>query len=254
MEGGGGELRSDALVLRVVDFAESDRVVTLLTPSNGKLGVMARGARKSRRRFAGALQVGQVLSVRIKPGRGSLGTLAEALVVRSFPGLAADLTRVACLGAALELVRELLPEGEADPWVFEETCRFLELLSLPARLPEEVLLSFHGRLLALVGFAPQVDTCGRSGRRAPFERSVFFDPRLGSMVSRDEGGGPIVLSPFARSVLRASTGEDWEGASSGWDPRDLATIHRALVDHTEHRLGKPLAASRMMSQFRELRR
>ena len=44
-----------AVVVRVVDYGEADRIVTLLTRARGKLAAMARGARKSRRRFAGGV-------------------------------------------------------------------------------------------------------------------------------------------------------------------------------------------------------
>src|SRR5262249_37282659 len=55
----------EALVLGTLDYGDADRMVTLLTRSGGKLTAFAAGARKSRRRFAGALEPGTVLRARL---------------------------------------------------------------------------------------------------------------------------------------------------------------------------------------------
>ncbi|HTU59687.1 MAG TPA: DNA repair protein RecO, partial [Polyangiales bacterium] len=54
-----------ALVLRAVDFGESDRVITLLTRELGLVSTMARAARKSKRRFAGALEGFAIIHVEV---------------------------------------------------------------------------------------------------------------------------------------------------------------------------------------------
>jgi len=50
------ELSTPALVLRTRPFGESDRIVTLLTEQHGKVAGIAKGAKNSRRRFAGTLE------------------------------------------------------------------------------------------------------------------------------------------------------------------------------------------------------
>ncbi|MCB9507630.1 MAG: recombination protein O N-terminal domain-containing protein [Myxococcales bacterium] len=58
-------LESEALVLRTRDFGEADRIVTLLTPTLGKLSAFARGSRKSTRSFRGGLGVFATLSAKL---------------------------------------------------------------------------------------------------------------------------------------------------------------------------------------------
>jgi len=47
---------ADALVLRTYKLGEADRIVVFLTRDRGKKRGVARGARKSVRRFGGALE------------------------------------------------------------------------------------------------------------------------------------------------------------------------------------------------------
>src|SRR5690606_35881161 len=93
----GGVARTEhtpAVVLRSIAYGEADRIVTLLTESRGKVALMARGARKSARRLAGALEPYAIVEAEIAMGSGDLGRLAQARVLRAFPGVLADLERM----------------------------------------------------------------------------------------------------------------------------------------------------------------
>src|SRR4051812_35332974 len=85
---------SDAIVVRVIDYGEADRVATLLTDAAGKVSALARGARRSRKRFA-ALELFARGEARIKEGRGELWTFESFDVARGFPHLSLDVTKVA---------------------------------------------------------------------------------------------------------------------------------------------------------------
>ena len=64
-------LRTEALLLRALDFGESDRIVHLLTPERGRVAAIAKGARRSVRRFPGTLDIGNRLAVQLvlrRPG------------------------------------------------------------------------------------------------------------------------------------------------------------------------------------------
>ena len=58
-------LRTQALVLRSVDFSEADRILHLLVPEVGRITVMAKHARKSVKRFGGTLDLFNHLQVEI---------------------------------------------------------------------------------------------------------------------------------------------------------------------------------------------
>ena len=81
----------EALVLSTVDFGEADRIVTLFTRGHGRLSAFAAGARKSKRRFAGALEAGTHLTARLVTTRGDTLRLDGVDVIRSFHRIRDDL-------------------------------------------------------------------------------------------------------------------------------------------------------------------
>ncbi|MEQ8457775.1 MAG: DNA repair protein RecO [Sandaracinaceae bacterium] len=246
--------RTAAVVLRSVAYGESDRILTLLTEAHGKLAVMARGARKSTRRFGGALEPYALIEADCALGRGDLGRLAEARLVRAFPGVLADLTRMSVAAAGLELVREVLPDRETpDPRLLPTVIRFFELSE---RLGTDALrFAFALRVLNIAGLSPNLASCGRCGVEAPEGRAALFDPGLGAIVCRSCGGGPFKIGGRLRtSLAHASTGR-WEHvAGEDWLETDRAAAQRVLDAFLERHLGRRLAGGDVLSQVREVRR
>jgi DNA repair protein RecO (recombination protein O) len=233
-----------ALLLRSVDYADADRIVTLLTLRFGKAAFIARGARRSKKRFGGALQALSLLSVEVTESDAQLGTLMQAQLTRSFPRILAELPRMDAAFAALLLVRELSPEHEPDDAVFSTTLGLLDALEREQAVPACVRLCFQVRLLALLGFAPRFDRCGSCGKQPKPGQAAEFDPRLGHISCRDCGGGAHRISGFARGELMRATGADWvSAADSVWPERELGEVQAALDVFVEQRLGRALRAT-----------
>src|SRR3954454_17047747 len=98
------------VVLRTTPLRESDLLVVLSTDVHGRLSAVARGARKSQRRFSGALQL--LVLGRYQLGRrprGELWGLESAEVEREWNQLASDVFAVAHASYIAELVAALLP-------------------------------------------------------------------------------------------------------------------------------------------------
>lgn len=240
-----------AVVLRSVVYGESDRIVTLLTDARGKISLIARGARKSQKRFAGALEPYALIEAEIAVGRGDLGRLVEARVVRAFPGVLADLERMSIAAAGLELVREAMPDREPDARILPAVIRFFELVETSPPV-DELRVAFAMRLLALIGLAPNLEACGRCGRAAPDGKAALFDPALAALVCRACGGGPIKLAGGTRERLRGATTRAWDAlATSEWPDITIArsTVDELLSRHLSHRL----AGGELVAQVREVR-
>jgi DNA repair protein RecO (recombination protein O) len=196
----------DALLLRAVDYGESDRIVTLLTRELGKVALIARGARRSKRRFGAALEPYALLRAEVGLGRGEVGRLAQAQIVKVFPGILRDLGKIELAGAALALVRDATPDHQPDPRVLDATIALLESLEEADGAREELLLAFQARLLALIGLAAGLDVCGHCGRRAPEGQAALFDPSLGAISCRACGGGPLRIGGVLRGRLATAQG------------------------------------------------
>jgi DNA repair protein RecO (recombination protein O) len=238
----------EAVLLRRVDYGESDRVVTLLTSRFGKGAFLARGARRSRKRFAGALEPLCVLQVEVSQGRGTLGLLRQASVTRTFPRLLGDLARMAAGFSGLELVRELSSEHDEDASVFSTVLAFLGALDAPEATPAMLSLCFEVRLLALQGFGPRLYECGSCGKRPGSAQSGLFDPMHGHLVCRECGGAPYRLAGELREALVRASGHDWLDAARVQRPAlEVDQASAALRAFTEHRIGRELRARALIA-------
>ena len=97
------------------DYGEADRVVVLLT-ANGRLSAFAHGARKSRRRFGGALEPFTTIEMRLDTRRrGSMPTLASATARRPRLEISRGLDTIALAAYVAELGAAVAPEGDPAP-------------------------------------------------------------------------------------------------------------------------------------------
>src|ERR1700747_652359 len=125
-------MESEALVLRTYPLREADLLVTLFTRAEGKVRGVARSAKKSKRRFGGALEpltyVRAFYDVR---ERQELARLASCEVLESPMASEVSDARAVARGHIAELLDELLPEHEANDAIFRLTLSVLHVLSGP---------------------------------------------------------------------------------------------------------------------------
>ena len=206
------------MLLKAIDYRDADRILTFYTRDRGRLSAIARGARRSRRRFGGALEPFCVVDLAFARGRGDLATLKEVAVTRAFPGVLTSLAALREGGAALDLVRRITREEDPEPRLFDDVVRLFEALGAGTHLPEELRLAFSIRVLSLVGMAPELETCALSGVRCPPGQSAFFDPERGSIVRQSLGGRGVLVSGETRAALVRARGAAWLEARFD-DPR-----------------------------------
>ena len=178
------ETRTRALVLRTYDHGESDRLVHLYTESFGRVAAIAKGARRSRLRVPGTLEILTVLDTRIvDPPRSQLMRLEGARVASPFEGLVNDLGRFAIGCQLLELLNRFTGEREASPELFRFAVGVLGVLSheVPDRLLALLVLT---KTLARLGYRPQLARCAGCGLEIGSGRAGF-QPREGGAVCDD---------------------------------------------------------------------
>jgi DNA repair protein RecO (recombination protein O) len=224
----------DAIVLRSVDYGEADRIITLLTRRRGRVSALARAARKSKRRFAGALEGFAWLSVELSFGRGQLASLQTARVTRTFPRLLGDLTRLNTAGALLRMARDFLPEDVQEEETFEAVAGMLAALDEADVNCAAYEVQFRARFLGLCGVAPLLAACGGCGKVPAEGKAAGFDPRRGCLVCRACGGGTEVISARVRGMLmRAIEGEEvW----LEWSKREVREASLLLEEFLRHRV------------------
>ena len=161
-----------ALVLRTVDYKETDKILTLLTQDQGKLTASARGCRKKGSAIAAGCQLLAWSEVVLYDYQGRW-SVKEAAVERLFQGVRDDIERLA-LGCYFAEVTELLAvEGEENPELLSLILNSLHALD---KLPEKPLplvkAAFEWKAMALAGYEPLIDGCAVCGAH-PSENPRF---------------------------------------------------------------------------------
>jgi DNA repair protein RecO (recombination protein O) len=188
---------SEAVVLRAFAFGEADRVLHVYTEASGRLGVIAKGVRRTKSRFGGRLEPFSHVELSIHRGRGELGTVTGASLVRSHDRIRSDGYRLQVGLVGLEAMLRLFTEEERNERAFLALTRFLDALDerepQPGRRPalDLLALSFQLKLLWLSGFLPHLGSCVECGAEGGL---VAFLPAAGGVVCEACDRGAIPLS------------------------------------------------------------
>jgi len=191
--------RTEAVVLRRQDMGEADRLLTLYTPTMGKLRVIAKGARRPASRKAGHLELLTHSALLVAKGK-SLDIVTQAETVHPFRALREDLERITYACYAIELLDRFTSEGQGNRTAFDLLVSTLQCLCETGDLRRTVRF-YELRLLALEGYQPQLFRCvGCEDVIRPVLN--YFDPGHGGVLCPRCGEGR--LSGTARQVRPVS--------------------------------------------------
>lgn len=234
----------EAVVLSTIDYGEADRLVTLLTRSRGKLTAFAAGARKSRRRFAGALEPCTQLRAQLVERRGSTLRLDAVDVLCSFHGLRSELPLIARALYCAELCRELVRDGEPHASLYGLMVDYLGELEQRRAGPTSLLL-FELTALSEVGLQPRFDRCALCGGEVG--ASPRFDPEHGGAVCESCGPRSRFGVPVSGELVRALAG--LQGGAREPLSAELRQRGRALLNlFIAHQLGRKLRSVEFLTQ------
>ncbi len=186
--------KTQAVVLHGVDFSESSRIITFLTPARGRIACIGKGVRRKNSGLAGVLDTCNRVELVYywKEGR-QVHPLAEATLLDGYPALRSNLERSCFAQWPMELVYRVAHDNEPSEALFEALTEGLDGLSRwtgSARLHACWQIM---RLLDAAGFAPSMDVCVRCGE--PVTESQF-----GFSL---EGGVTCAACPRDRRLTRA---------------------------------------------------
>jgi DNA repair protein RecO (recombination protein O) len=246
-------LDTDAVVLHAFDYMESSRIFRLATRDAGVVSALARGARRPKSRFGGALDLftGGVAHLSMRPGR-DLQTLTGFDATRARHGLAADLGRFTAAAAIAELAIRFIGEVP-NVGAYEALVGTLDAVAAaPPFGAGEVALAGAWHLVAELGFAPAVDECAACHASLADDEPAPFSHATGGVLCRRcaamaPGGRP--LPARARAAIRHwAAGEPFATDGAG----DVAAHQRLLRLFLQAHLtdGRPLPAYDVWEQQR----
>ncbi|MBW2649087.1 MAG: DNA repair protein RecO [Deltaproteobacteria bacterium] len=145
--------KTEAFVLRFLNYGESDCIVTFFTREFGKLRGIAKGARRSKKRFSNAIEPFSYSTLLFsRRGDGGLAIIENCDVIEHYPGIRADLEKTMTASYMIDLVDQFTAESKKSAGIFQLLDDFMKLLETGNRL-EETTRFFELRLLMLSGYA-----------------------------------------------------------------------------------------------------
>ncbi len=176
-------ISTPAVMISARPLGESDLLINLFTLESGKLRAVAKGAKRSRKRFMNALEPFTEISARLVRSRSAaMWRLESAVILDSHEAVRTDYARFIYGSLCLELTDMWQKEGIREKTVFQLLKWYLAGLSGSA-VPLNISLIFKTRLLKAAGFLPSLSVCkvcGKTAERGP----VAFDRTTGEIFCR----------------------------------------------------------------------
>jgi DNA repair protein RecO (recombination protein O) len=241
--------QSEAIVLRTYPLREADLLVTLFTRAEGKVKGVARSAKKSKRRFGGALEPLTLVRLYYDDREGQeLARLDSCDILESPLSETVDYPRVVALEHVAEMLDELLPDREANDAVFRLAVSVLHKLRTgPIWMP---LTYFQLWLVRLVGFLPEMGECLACGTMLNGDRAYYHVLADGLMCSQHKRLASSQLAPESRAVAALMFRASVEGfAGDSWTAAQHSDLRKFLTQIIERHIERKLVTASMLAKL-----
>ncbi len=181
------DLSTDAILLKKIEYGDHDLIIIFFTQARGKMSVMAKNAKKSVKRFSGALDLFSLDHIDLRfPKRkgGSMTILCQADLENGFANIRYNVFKTAYASFWTELINAWLEEGKAQPALYDLLLFSLGALDTGSMDPEVVSLLFQIRFMSISGFSPCIDCCNecRTGIDHIDQKKILFDLKQGRVI------------------------------------------------------------------------
>ena len=248
--------KTTGFVLRTLSYGESDLIVTFLSNEFGKLKGIAKGAKRSKKRFANVFEPFSLTNIIFtRKSRDMLAFIEACEIIDHYAAIRLDLDKTVIASYFIDLADHFSPEGKKNEKVFELLQTFLALLG-SQKASDALVRFFEMRLLKLAGFEPTLDHCITC--RAPVTNGsvYYFHAQEGGIkctqCAKPERYDQSVSAGTVRTLL---LGKDMDidkiklialSDSLAMESRNI------LVGFISHVLSREVKSLRVMEQVRKL--
>lgn len=242
-------LKTEGIVLRSIRYGEADRILHMYTSDHGRIGAIAKGARRARSRFGARLEPFMEVKLVLHEGRGDLYTVTGVDTVNARPALRDSALALDAAARACDAVARLFETDDPHPEVYALLGNELTLLaeqtkaggggpvavtaaqagSTPAAIAANAL-AFRLKLLLAAGIVPQLGSCANCGER---EHLNGFSAAAGGVVCSSCESAAFALDEEAYTFLVTALGRPLAAAPLA-SPRALQAAERAIRETAEH--------------------
>lgn len=240
------QTENTAIVLRRVNYRDNDRMVTLLSPSRGRIDAIIRNCRKPK---SHNLNAGELFALGdyMMHENGERITVTSVRLIETFYPLRSDYDRLTCGVYLLNLAEAAAEPEQPEQELFMLLLHTLSRLAFSDQEWKPLLAGFLLHFSACQGFKPRLNHCVSCGKRLEETDTVFFDSEEGGVLCgacrrrRDQ-------VPLSREQIR------WmrmalETGSAGWVDTPEASAPCSLMRrYVEQRLGRRIRSASMLPE------
>jgi DNA repair protein RecO (recombination protein O) len=238
----GTTVKTEAIVLRSIRYGEADRILHLYSKTRGRIGAIAKGARKPKSRFGGRLEPFFRLDLVLHEGRSDLMTVTSATTVEGYSRLRSSGAALTSGARGCDAVLRLLDSAEPNQPAYNLLCRYLSLLDDPTEpraAALETALSFRLKLALAAGFAPELASCAHCGEA---EHLAAFSGAAGGIVCASCEAGSFPISEEAHRFMVEGLAKPLSEPPKA-EPTALRQVERAVGETLEHHAHVQLRAA-----------
>jgi DNA repair protein RecO (recombination protein O) len=248
--------KTTGFVLRTLSYGESDLIVTFLSSEFGKLKGIAKGAKRSKKRFANVFEPFSLTNIIFtRKSRDVLAFIDACEIIDHYDAIRLDLEKTLIASYFIDLADHFSPEGKKNEKVFELLQTFLVLLG-SQKASDALVRFFEIRLLKLAGFEPTLDHCVMCRTPVTNGSAYYFHAQEGGIkcaqCAKPERYDQSVSAGTVRTLL---LGKDMDIdkikliALSDSLARESRSI---LVGFISHILSREVKSLRVLEQVRKL--
>ena len=192
--------KCEGIVIRTTDYGETNKIVTLYTREWGKVGVMARGAKKTNSRLSSITQLFTHGYFLVQRGSG-LGTLQQGEIATSLRSIGEDIFLTAYASYIVELTDKCTDEKKPNPFHFELLYQTLNYMN-EGYEPDILMNIYEMKMLNVMGMYPILNQCAVCGST---DGNFSFSIREGGFICHrclDKDPYHFKLSPASVKLLR----------------------------------------------------
>lgn len=194
------QIVAQCIVLSRMDYQEADRILTVITPDQGKLRLIAKGVRRPKSKLAGGIELFGINDITVLPSQRDLKTLISSRLLKHYGKIVTDIQRTMLGYEFLKIINKNTEDEPEEAYfsLLENALEGLNDMDVPIELLE---LWFSSQMLRINGHTPNLmtDTEGNT-----LEKSKLYLFDFDEMSFREQSGGPYAANHI--KLLRAVTG------------------------------------------------
>lgn len=192
--------KTEGIILRRSNFGEADRILTVYTENYGKLRAIAKAVRRPTAKLAGSLELFYRSKLRLAQGK-NLDIIIESQPINLYRKIGEDLDRYHLVSYLAELVDKTIQEEQNHPGIYKLLVECLDFIDKKGAGNPMIAQYFLLRLLAELGYTPQVEVCTAQHESLLAGRN-FWSSSQGGVVCAHHRGQAWRAAPIRDNTVK----------------------------------------------------